>query len=575
VLKIKKRLLIEIVLSLLVLTVALFYCYSTPLQTQLQLILTLKVSHHEKDTYKVVIGKDIIESRLVGTGNFEELRFPLPMDKKIETLDIYLGLTPGLIAIKAVALRGAVVSHTIDGKKLKMLFHVYPSTAKYYFRKNNFCIKTGDILHWFRLNQSFLTLLQRLQTNKLIYYLLSFLVALLFFYLIHFIDVRMIRIFFNSRVVLSGLWLWLLFIYFPLAHSLLNITANSPAEENRQMNKKPQLRWDALPGYLEKYTHYYNDFFPCRGHFIFLQSYLKLKLLGIPATDKVLIGKKQWLFFHKNNNQPSTVDYYRNLDPFTESELRAWKEVLQARQKWLASRGIDYLFLIIPNKNTIYPEYMPDYIKKVGPYSRMDQLLDYIKKHSTIYIPDLRPSLRAAKGKYLLYYRTDTHWNDYGAFIGHQELLKYIATHYPRFKEAQPLPFSRLKMRLNDIIGGDLAIMLSLHQDVLRENNIEIFPHSQWSYTGAPLPDIAPYVTQGFTENAHAHLPHILMVHDSFYKQLKPYLSELFSRCLYIWDWGMHFFPAIIEKEKPALVIDEMAERFLLNEKIPENPKGL
>ena len=61
------------------------------------------------------------------------------------------------------------------------------------------------------------------------------------------------------------------------------------------------------------------------------------------------------------------------------------------------------------------------------------------------------------------------------------------------------------------------------------------------------------------------------MVHDSFYSRLRPFLSEQFSRVLYIWDWNMNFYPEIIEREKPKLVIDEMVERFLMD-KIPVNP---
>ena len=64
------------------------------------------------------------------------------------------------------------------------------------------------------------------------------------------------------------------------------------------------------------------------------------------------------------------------------------------------------------------------------------------------------------------------------------------------------------------------------------------------------------------------------MVHDSFYHRLKHFLSESFSRVLYVWDWNLNFYPEVVEREKPRLVIDEMAERFLLG-KIPVNPRSL
>ena len=106
--------------------------------------------------------------------------------------------------------------------------------------------------------------------------------------------------------------------------------------------------------------------------------------------------------------------------------------------------------------------------------------------------------------------------------------------------------------------------MLFLHQEVLREDIIRLRAQPPLEFDGAGLGNISRLVREGFTRCETAPLPNILMVHDSFYKRLKPYLSASFSRVLYIWDWGMNFYPDIIEREKPTLVIDEMAERFLL-----------
>ena len=48
-----------------------------------------------------------------------------------------------------------------------------------------------------------------------------------------------------------------------------------------------------------------------------------------------------------------------SLETTTDKELHQWKVLLEKRQQWLARRNIFYLFLIIPNKGTIYPEFMP------------------------------------------------------------------------------------------------------------------------------------------------------------------------------------------------------------------------
>ena len=55
---------------------------------------------------------------------------------------------------------------------------------------------------------------------------------------------------------------------------------------------------------------------------------------------------------------------------------------------------------------------------------------------------------------------------------------------------------------------------------------------------------------------------------------MKQYLSEDFSKIVYIWNWSLNFFDKIIEKEEIKIVIDEMVEYSLLS-RLPVNPGEL
>ena len=57
---------------------------------------------------------------------------------------------------------------------------------------------------------------------------------------------------------------------------------------------------------------------------------------------------------------------------------------LVARRDWLAERGIKYLVVVAPNKNTVYPEMLPGGFEKATDDSQLDQLLRYIKKNSIV-----------------------------------------------------------------------------------------------------------------------------------------------------------------------------------------------
>jgi hypothetical protein len=361
---------------------------------------------------------------------------------------------------------------------------------------------------------------------------------------------------------------FLMFLCFPLLDSVLEIAPKLDLVEKRKMARKPVFRFHSCHKFPGQYGQYYNDHFPFRSRLIYWNNFLKLKLFGVSGVAKVLVGKEGWLFMDKPGHQPGTVEYFRSLRLFSRQELEQWKQVLEERHQWLTQRGIHYVFMIAPNKNTIYPGYMPDHIRKARAYSRMDQLVLFLGEYSNVPVLDLRKALWKAKKKERVYSRTDTHWNAYGAYIAYRELMKFVSRY---FEKARPLPLSRFGIETRNWSGGDLAEMLFLHREVLREDTLRLADDAPLKASGGGLPKLNRFVKQGYTEIKTAVLPNILMVHDSFYNKLKPYLSESFSRVLYIWDWDMNFYPHIIERENPRLVIDEMAERFLMS-RPPVNP---
>ena len=73
--------------------------------------------------------------------------------------------------------------------------------------------------------------------------------------------------------------------------------------------------------------------------------------------------------------------------------------------------------------------------------------------------------------------------------------------------------------------------------------------------------------------NYQVDKPSLLMYRDSFGNYLISYLNNNFNRCTYLWT--PLFYPTIIEKEKPDIVIQEMADPTIYNLLLanPELPK--
>lgn len=564
----KLRLTGELFFTALFLIAALLYVHTNDLRVGLQLILRVKASH--ADTLKLSIGQDSLEVKNNSANHFQEVCFLLP-GKKIYNFKLNLGQKPGKIAIKSINVKSLFSNYQLKGKRLQKLFKEKHGVRSDYVKKQCYYIETTNPDHWLSPIKSFYQVLDQLQSNKTFYYLMAVVLTLLFFYFLHFFELRLLasRRRLSLKRLVNGIltFVFILVIFFPLVDRIFTLSGQSRLVEKRKMTKKPEFRWDMLFRYLNDYTSYYNDYFSFRSDLIFINNLLKVKIFNMSPTPKVLIGKEGWLFYDKPGTQPGTVDYYRSLTLFTPQELEQWKKVLEQRCQWLAARGILYLFIIVPNKNTIYPEFMPDRIRKAQQQSRFGQLKEYLENYSIVRPLDLRQALIEAKSQYPVYSKTDSHWNDFGAYIAHREIINYIS-HY--FKGAVPLPLSRFNVETVNHMGGDLAIMLSLHEEILRENIIRMEPSPAFTFRESRGENISRYVRQIHTQCQTAPLPDILMVHDSCYHRLKSFLSEKFSRVLYIWDWDFNFYPEIIEHEKPTLVIDEMAERFLMGE-IPIN----
>jgi hypothetical protein len=109
-----------------------------------------------------------------------------------------------------------------------------------------------------------------------------------------------------------------------------------------------------------------------------------------------------------------------------------WRDYLESRRETLARQNARYLFVIGSDKNTIYPEKLPDYIREHRGRSRSQQLLDYLRATgSPVDVLDLRESLLAAKTTGVLYFQQDTHWNGRGFFVAYQAMSLALRRWFP------------------------------------------------------------------------------------------------------------------------------------------------
>ena len=292
--------------------------------------------------------------------------------------------------------------------------------------------------------------------------------------------------------------------------------------------------------YADGWERYLVDNFGFRRYLIRWNSILKLSCLGVSPVSSVILGKDSWLFYHSEAlADGNTVNDWRGTIPLSQAELVRLQEQLEANETIFAEKEIPYLVVIVPNKSTVYSEYMPDTIRKFRDTTRLDQFMEHMRRHSRVSVLDLREALFKAKSSHPLYWKTDSHWNSYGAYIGYSEILRRLCAQLPGLK---PVSIRGDEVRVEPSpTGGDLAQMLFLQDSLPEENETRLNLE---------------------TSSTQPALDTLVLRHDSFGDALYPYFRRHFKNLVNIAPFAPYRFQSLFEK-RPQAVVHVFAERYI------------
>jgi hypothetical protein len=373
----------------------------------------------------------------------------------------------------------------------------------------------------------------------------------------------MVGLFKYNKIALPVIFLLIIFFFF--LNYLFSFTQDIKNNENRMLATKPSFDINHLDDFPTNFENYYNDNFNPRNLFIKYYNILyKDYYKKSPIPDKVIFGKNDWYFF--NGTHGST---YRGIDHFTSEELNDFRDELVYRRHYLEARGTKYYFVILPTKYSIYPEYLPDNILRFRKQTMADQVMEACGNNPEINILDMRKVLLDAKKHNLrLYQKTDSHWNYAGAYFCYHNLIENLNKDFP---DMHPLEKDKFVIDSAWQEGGDLSKMLGL-SNIVRELDVIFYPNFVTSVTKGkkqnydPGSLAIPEDYEAVRVNPKLKGPKLLVMRDSYTWLLVNYLSEHFSKSVYIFDsWEYKLNEDIVEKEKPDVVISIVLECFLKN----------
>jgi len=331
--------------------------------------------------------------------------------------------------------------------------------------------------------------------------------------------------------------------------------------ENRALAPWPtvELRAD----WFARFDAAFSDRFAARNALIALEHAISVRGFHSSPVGNVVLGRDQWLYFAGEDGH-ALDRHFRGTMPFGDDMVRQLRDELERRRQYLAARGIAYVVSVAPDKATIYPEHLPTWITHMRAPTPLERTAELLKRDPALHFVDLREPLLEAKRSRQVYYRTDSHWNYLGAIVAYEAIMNEVqrvvgVDRLPRIAPPDVPPY----VEGVDRYRGDLARLLGI-------------------WTGYEEPDFAPFAKvlgdpsrrcarrvddgkdDGFEVYACARAPDLRAVvyRDSMAIPLIPLLSENFRRVVFVGSRRLD--PALIERERPDVVIEEFVERNLL-----------
>lgn len=289
---------------------------------------------------------------------------------------------------------------------------------------------------------------------------------------------------------------------------------------------------------------------------------------------RALAGRSGWLFLHN----ASTMGQLSGRLRLSDRQLDEYRRAFQARWSRFRELGIPYVFAPVPMKETACGEFLPDGLAPTEAKLPREQLLELFAGDPDVEIADVTPTFAEAKHSADLYFRTDTHLNGIGA---HRLYTWLTMQRQCQELGIAPRPIADFPLKVEEAFSGDLTGKEKVvvvdgrphvagWADPAEHNEVAIvFDSDRMTERLLPQDEIPASYQVSATRPTNilepengAGLPSAVVVGDSFMLHVIAFLFTHFRRLTCVWTPNPPF--SLIERERPDIVIQLMAERFLI-----------
>ena len=320
------------------------------------------------------------------------------------------------------------------------------------------------------------------------------------------------------------------------------VTKQEASSENRRLAEFPELKKEneINTRWLPEAGEYFQEHFAFRNELVTANALLNGKIFGVSTADGVIQGKNGWLYYKDSLND------YLGQDLLSDRSLFNIAHMLSMTQQALEEKGVNFLFTIAPNKNSLYGDNMPYYDKlKVSGQTNRENLENWLKTEKVAYA-DLYQALMEEDE--VLYHARDSHWNNKGAALAADVLMDALGKDHDSY-EGESYTVRR-------DYTGDLDTML---YPLASTADDEIYYDKETTY--ATVEEIQSNFDPRITTVNPVKEGSLVMYRDSFGNALLPYMADAYANAYF--SRGIPYQLMDVETHSADTVIIERAERFL------------
>lgn len=327
------------------------------------------------------------------------------------------------------------------------------------------------------------------------------------------------------------------------------VTKQEASSENRRLAEFPELKKEneINTRWLPEAGEYFQEHFAFRNELVTANALLNGKIFGVSTADGVIQGTDNWLYYK------DSLEDYLGEELLSERSLFNIAHTLAMMQETLNEKGVQFLFTVAPNKNSLYGENMPYYDSlKVSSDKNLVNLQKYLRQEQVSY-GDLYETL--SEEKEVLYHKRDSHWNNKGAAVAAETLLSSLKKEHVSYKEE---PYT-----IKTDFTGDLDEML-YPLATTPEEEVYYDRQTTFAYVGEVGSNFDPKIT---TVNPGS-TGSLVMYRDSFGNAILPFFANSYANAYF--SRGIPYQMTDLAEHQADTVIVERAERFL--PEMAENP---